>query len=113
MNFWQRVDYLLKNKGLTRKELAYDAGFNVSNIGKGIVNDNVPSADTAVRIAKKLQTTAEYLVTGFDREVTAIRDEEIRLYKEYAALIHYLDSIPEKSRKAIERMIIEMSVPKI
>ena len=64
MNFWERVDTLLVDKNITRKALAQDAGFDVSNIGKGISNNNIPAADTAVKIAKILDTSVEYLVTG-------------------------------------------------
>lgn len=66
MNFWERVDELLKEQNLTRKALAITAHFDVSNIAKGIKNNNIPSADTALKIAQILGTSVEYLLTGTD-----------------------------------------------
>ena len=54
MNFWERVDDLLDRTGINKKTLAYDAGFDASNITKGIKNNNIPSAETAVKIAQVL-----------------------------------------------------------
>lgn len=64
MNFWQRIENILENKGMTRKELAASIGFNASNISKGKKTGSCPSAETAVAIAAFLGTTVEFLVTG-------------------------------------------------
>lgn len=66
MNFWERVDDLLDRTGINKKTLAYDAGFDASNITKGIKNNNIPSAETAVKIAQVLGVSVEYLVNGVD-----------------------------------------------
>lgn len=108
-NFWQRVDFLLENKNLSRKELAAYAKFDVSNIGKGIREGNIPAADTAVRIAKYLNTTVEYLVTGsYSDDKTKAQNEIDDLYKS-AVIIRKLNSIPSKPRSSIELMISDMS----
>ena len=49
-NFWERVDEELEYKGMNRKSLATEVGFNLGNIGKGIQLGSSPSADTAVKI---------------------------------------------------------------
>ena len=64
MNFWENVDAELEFKGINRKTLAQEAGFDASLITKGIKTGSAPSADTAVRIAKILNVSVEYLVTG-------------------------------------------------
>ena len=64
MNFWETVDSELEYQNKERKDLAKAAGFDVSNIGKGIKNGGVPLADTAVRIAHFLNVSVEYLVSG-------------------------------------------------
>ena len=51
MNFWERVDDLLERKDKNKKALAKEAGFDPSNISKGIKNGNIPAADTALKIA--------------------------------------------------------------
>lgn len=110
MNFWDRVNNLLENKGITRKELAADARFDVSSIGKGKSSNlnSSPSADIAVRIAKVLGTNVEYLVTGsstLHQENLSSLDD---IYK-YEHTIRKLSSIPEKQRMAIEHMIEDIS----
>lgn len=109
MNFWQRVEMLLEKQNLSRKELAATAKFDVSNIGKGIKDGNSPSAETAVKIAKFLHTTVEYLVTGsYSDDKEKAQSEIDELYKN-AAIIHKLNSIPAETRSSIELMISDMS----
>ena len=52
MNFWENVVSELEYQNIERKRLANEVGFDVSNIGKGLKNGNVPLADTAVGIAQ-------------------------------------------------------------
>lgn len=68
MAFWENVDNELKYKNISRKELAAKIGFAVSGISLGIKNGNCPSADVAYKIAKELNVTVEYLVTGNEKE---------------------------------------------
>ena len=106
MNFWERVDDLLDRTGINKKTLAYDAGFDASNITKGIKNNNIPSAETAVKIAQVLGVSVEYLVNGVDSsfpktlkpEVAEIVEEINHLEKEDLEAIKYI----VKMRKAIK-----------
>ena len=106
MNFWERVDDLLDRTGINKKTLAYDAGFDASNITKGIKNNNIPSAETAVKIAQVLGVSVEYLVNGVDSsfpktlkpEVAEIVEEINHLEKEDLEAIRYII----KMRKAIK-----------
>ena len=86
-----------------------NVGFDVSNIGKGILNNNIPSADTAVKIAKFLNTTTEYLVTGIDSSQQFNQNIDLDELIKYSNIIHCLDSIPSIPRKPIEIMIKELS----
>ena len=106
MNFWERVDDLLDRTGINKKTLAYDAGFDASNITKGIKNNNIPSAETAVKIAQVLGVSVEYLVNGVDSsfpktlkpEVAEIVEEINHLEKRDLEAIKYII----KMRKAIK-----------
>ena len=106
MNFWERVDDLLDRTGINKKTLAYDAGFDASNITKGIKNNNIPSAETAAKIAQVLGVSVEYLVNGVDSsfpktlkpEVAEIVEEINHLEKEDLEAIKYII----KMRKAIK-----------
>lgn len=107
MGFWNNVLTELDYLGMTNKTLAEKAGFDPSNIGRGVRLNSSPSADMAVRIAKVLNVTVEYLVTkssapGSELEVSA---PESRRLKTYSEVIKKLDSLPEKTRKSIISLI--------
>lgn len=110
MNFWDRVDTLLENKGITRKELAAEAAFDVSSIGKGKSQklNSSPSADIAVRIARVLETTVEYLVSGVISDPQPQNLDLDSFYK-YERSIRSLSTLPEKQQKAIENLIEDIS----
>ena len=105
MGFWKNVDDELKYQGKERKELAAAADFDVSYIGKGIRRDSVPTADLAVRIAKALNVSLEYLLEM--PESSALRKKEspaevnkaIRLYHKFDAHLKELEklSAPERA----------------
>jgi ribosomal protein L1 len=54
MNFWETVDWEREYKNISRKELAYKAGFSLNCISTGIARGSIPAADVAYRIAKVL-----------------------------------------------------------
>ena len=66
MGFWDNVLIELDYLGMTNKALAEKCGFDASNIGRGIKLGSAPSVETAVKIAKELNVSVEYLVTGYD-----------------------------------------------
>ncbi len=107
-NFWERVDEELEYKGMNRKTLATEVGFNLGNIGKGIQLGSSPSADTAVKIAKVLNVSVEYLVTGQD---SSLQKENLDLhrYREYSSFINQLDSLPENQRELIKSIVAKMN----
>lgn len=99
--FWDRVDELLISKNLTRKELSKFANFDVSNIGKGKKKNNIPAADTALKIAEFLQTSVEYLVTGKDTVHFGDIGNELHSFYKYRFTVEQLDSIPARTRNSI------------
>lgn len=62
MSFWKNVDSELSYLGKTRKELATEIGFDVTNISFGIKRNSVPAADTALKVSKFLGVSLEYLL---------------------------------------------------
>lgn len=119
MNFWERVDYERDYRNIDRKKLAHEAGFDVSNISKGIKNGNIPSADTAVRIAQILGTSAEYLVTGnnpknecgFQPEKNPPEDFET-FFIRYRKMLFELESLDTTSRDAVIELIEKLAAAK-
>lgn len=62
MNFWKKVDEELDYLGKSRKELASEIGFDVTNISFGIKRNSIPAADTALKTAHYLGVNLEYLL---------------------------------------------------
>lgn len=107
MAFWDNVAVELDFLGMTNKALAEQVGIAASNIGKGIQKGSSPSADTAVKIAKILGVSVEYLVSGME-SAPQPREQDfqsLRNYRKYARTIEDLDSLPDYEREPIMEMI--------
>ena len=107
MNFWERVQELIDLKNYERKKISLEAGFNYSNIGKGIKTNSYPAADTAVRIAKLLNVSVEYLVTGEESAMNDNKEEKVILQKlhEYRDVINILETFKPNVRNNIIEVI--------
>ena len=62
--FWNNVKAELDYLGLSQKELSARTGINLGTLKNQICRNVIPDAVSAVKIAKVLNTTVEYLVTG-------------------------------------------------
>ena len=104
MNFWERVNDLLERNDINKKTLAADA----SNITKGIKNNNIPSGETAVKIAERLGVTVEYLVTGKDSLTNnANIGKIVYLYQKYHTVIDTLEKLPNPKQRSVMRIVEE------
>lgn len=94
MTFNQRLKDLIKEKNLLQKEFAAKAGVKKRALDMYLgAQTSMPPADVAVKIAKALDTTVEYLVTGIESASgIVIAPEDIELIKK----IHLLDDIDKK-----------------
>ncbi|MCQ2598472.1 MAG: helix-turn-helix domain-containing protein [Treponema sp.] len=81
--FWARVKTLLKEKGISQKQLSLDIGGSERSVEVWIAKDNVPDAFEAYKIAKILGVTVEYLVTG----EYVVNDESARLMEEAQKMV--------------------------
>ncbi|MBO4439837.1 MAG: helix-turn-helix transcriptional regulator [Spirochaetaceae bacterium] len=102
--FWRRVDEELEYKGLNRTYLAKECGFSLTNIGQGIKLGSTPSAETAVKIAKILEVSVEYLVTG--QETT-----KKQLNTDINEIIHDIRHLSSDDFKIAKTVIHRLSVP--
>ncbi len=109
MNFWKNVVSELEYKNIDRKELALKADFNVSNISKGIRENNIPSADTAVRIVKALNTSVEYLVTGIQENNGDVTKKDFEDFQKCRDFIRKLKILSEKEIQAIITLVDKLS----
>ena len=110
MNFWETVDSEREYKNITRKELAYKADFSLTSLSTGIKRGSIPAADVALRIAKVLGVSVEYLLTGVEpkeRQPDTI-PELLQKHQKYHQLLDVLDSLPENVQESIESMVLEI-----
>lgn len=91
----EEIDYL----GLTRKELAYKANIKIRALDMYIGSQgSMPPADVAVRLAKALNVTVEYLVTGEKIKSDTICFESSQIQKD-------LNKISVPTRQFLEKAI--------
>lgn len=64
MDFFDRVKELIKQQDYSLITFLESLGINYSSYKSTKQQGNLPRADEAVKIAKALNTTVEYLVTG-------------------------------------------------
>ena len=95
MGFGENLKQELTYNGMLKKELAAIAGVHKRAIDTYVrTNSSMPPADTAVKIAKALGVTVEYLVTGEDssipNEVSRLTRSILNLNKRDQSLITLL-----------------------
>ena len=85
MNVKDELEYNL----LTQKDLAASINISYNTLQSWITKDRLPDAENAVKIARKLNTTVEYLVTGKKTNITKEESRKAitKLKKEMNALI--------------------------
>lgn len=87
--FIEQVDKLLSENGKTKIELARYAGISTQSFYDWKNRNTVPSADVAVKIARFLGTSVEYLVTGEEKDIYK---------KKYDILIGNMTKVIDESR---------------
>ena len=92
---------------MNKKTLATEAGFNPSNITKGIKNNSIPSAETAFKIAQKLGVTVEYLITGNEKTKKSYMTISEKATK-YHSIIKDLDNLPTEKKNLVITLIKEL-----
>lgn len=85
--FVDRIDDLLKNQKKNRSNLYNDLNIPKNLIGQWKQRGTIPSADIACKIAKYLNTTVEYLVTGNDKSPFESENRQLKLKLEQIAKI--------------------------
>jgi transcriptional regulator with XRE-family HTH domain len=84
MDFWERLRDTLKGKDLTQEWLARKINVPIGTFKNWLTRGTYPNAQQVVDIAKLLNTSAEYLVTGSERGNLA--EEERRLLANFRLL---------------------------
>lgn len=88
----QRIAALRRQRGLSQAELAAYLGISASAMGMYEQGRREPSADTLVRLARQLQVTTDFLLTG---ELNSQMDEQT--YSRM--LLNLIDCAQERSSR--------------
>jgi transcriptional regulator with XRE-family HTH domain len=101
-SFSDRLRSEIDYAGLTQKEFAAKAGIK-KRVLEGYlgVQQSMPPADVAVKMAKLLGLSVEYLVTGEQRQNTV----NISRYLEFRPLLDDLTVLPKGTLHTIKTMI--------
>lgn len=92
--FGERLKEEIEYNGLLQKEVASMAGIKKRALDMYLGNQNsMPPADVAVRIARVLNVTVEYLVTGSENE------PDRSAAGVYGAVVKDLRSLPKEIRE--------------
>ena len=102
-NLKEQIEY----KGLIIKELAAKTGISKRTIDTYVSGRAViPNAEVAVKLAKALDTSVEYLVTGTECEAAHIQTaNDMAKFKKYKQLLCEMDSLPPELRNSVAALI--------
>ena len=104
MGFRENLRETIDFCGLEQKELAHKTNISLRSIENYLSdNSSIPSADKAVKIAKVLGVTVEYLVTGIDTSTKSSVPSIHGIDEEILQLLKLLKKFP----KAKQRIIIK------
>lgn len=103
-------DELIYNDMQT-KELAAKTGISLNTLNHYLVqNGTSPSAENAVKIARALGVSVEYLVTGREppkKKTFSSAAIDTKLCKKYYLVIQKLDAMPAFTRNLLCKLITE------
>lgn len=103
-SFKERVKSELSYKGWILKELAAQTGISKRTLDSYLDSREVmPSADQAVKIAKALQVTVEYLVTGKDSHKEAPMSPDAR------KLMELFSILDERDKQTVMNLVESLS----
>lgn len=104
MSFAENLKELLDSKEIEVKELAHGTGISKNTLDNYLSGQkSIPNAENAVKIAKFLGTTVEYLVTGIftetsqSQEISKIVKNLYRLNKsDFESIKNIIASLAQK-----------------
>ena len=84
MDFWMRLKNEIKAKNTTQEWIAGKIGVPFGTFRKWMARKTYPNIKEGIEIAKLLETSAEYLVTGIEPE--GLNEAERKLIRTYRKL---------------------------
>lgn len=108
MSFRENLKSELTYQGMLVKELAEKTGISKRTLDNYLrEKGSIPPVDAAVKIARALNVTVEYLAMEGDENFSD-RDTKNPLLHKYERTLKKLESLPEPKRQLIVKLIEEM-----
>lgn len=82
LDFWIRVKDILDYQDITQKDLSGKIDESYNTLQSWINRDRLPNAEQAVKIARILNTSVEFLVSGKTASQFSTDEETIRLLEQ-------------------------------
>ena len=110
MAFKENLKSELDYKNIKVKELAAETGISRRTIDQYLASAaKMPSAENAVKIAKVLGVSVEYLVNGTENTKSTSQKEteqnQLRLYRKYHNLIEKMESFSEDKQTFVNNLV--------
>ena len=86
MDFWTRLRNEIRVKNTTQEWIAKQIGVPYGTFRKWMIRKTYPNIKEGIEIARLLETSAEYLVTGTVTEQEGLTNAEQRLISTYRKL---------------------------
>ena len=87
LQFWINVKNELDYRDITQKELASAIDESYNTLQSWINRDRLPDAEQAVKIAKILNTSVEFLVTGSEIKLNNTNEEALVLLEKAISIM--------------------------
>lgn len=75
MSIYDRIELLIKTKGMTNKEFCSEIGISGGNLGDWKRGKSVPSTNRLIEISKFFDVSLDWLLTGKERRVQQVRED--------------------------------------
>lgn len=105
-SFRENLRNELDFQGLTVKELSAKTGIIKGTLDNYLgIRASIPPADIAVKIAKALNVSVEFLVTGKERKENQSSTSLVSVSAEEKNLLNDLNSIPQDIQKTFKTLL--------
>ena len=113
MAFKENLKSELDYKNIKVKELAAETGISRRTIDQYLATaSKMPSAENAVKIAKVLDVSVEYLVIGTENPKSPSQKEteqnQLRLYRKYHNIIEKMERVSEDKQTVVNNLVNDL-----
>lgn len=105
-NIGERLSHLLKQNGMTQRELAKKVNVTEAAMSRYMQGTRVPRAETLSKMAKNLNTTTDFILTG--ENLTPLEESFSKdFYEMYKIAIKISPKMTMQQRKTIIDILLE------